>query len=299
MNGVNSDRLLVTGILIILPGIVVGSNVIYSNDTMSLTLSSSTRNLLDITSSYHSLEWILKNNGGGAGTYLVSQHSPHGVSGLIRTPSVFLYSGQFVTIKVDNIRVPSYSPNNIVYTLTVTKSDPSQDEITHASPGHRKSVSSSVLLNLVTGTFDEEKRWPLTNMWVSESGCDHVDTCDQAHWLVMFTCQDLGSGLFSRKMRSYQQQNRLYWWHDQFRVGSRDQVSGGAWVSCCTDMVELEVEDVAMNTMRTLQGQETDINWDIVIPVIAGVVIVILIIIIGVTVCICRSKYHPVNSQHV
>ena len=54
--------------------------VIYSNDTMSLSLSSNTRNLMDVTASLHSLEFILKNNG-GAGSFLISQASPQGVQG--------------------------------------------------------------------------------------------------------------------------------------------------------------------------------------------------------------------------
>ena len=64
---------------------VNGNSFIYSNDTMMLSLSSNTRNLMDITSSTHSLEWILKNSGGSHGTFHVSQYSPHGVMGQIKT----------------------------------------------------------------------------------------------------------------------------------------------------------------------------------------------------------------------
>ena len=64
---------------------VNGNSIIYSNDTMMLSLSSNTRNLMDITSSTHSLEWILKNSGGSPGTFHVSQYSPHGVVGQIQT----------------------------------------------------------------------------------------------------------------------------------------------------------------------------------------------------------------------
>ena len=78
--------------------------------------------------------------------------------------------------------------------------------------------SSSVLLNLVSGTIAEEKEWPLSKMFVSETGCEAVDSCHQAHWLAQFSAQDLGSGMFSLRIRSFQERNKLYWWFDQFKV---------------------------------------------------------------------------------
>jgi len=275
------------------------SNVVYSNDTMSLTLSSSTRNLMDITSSSHTLQWNLKNTGKHPGTFLISQHSPHGVMGLLRIQTVHLFPDDMVTIKVENIRIPTYSPKNVVFSLIVKKSDPSQEEIENSSPGYRDSISSSVILNLVPGTFSEEKQWPMSHMWISESGCDHVDSCQMAHWLVQFSSQDQGSGIFNIGIKSYQSNNEIYWWHNQFRVGTHNKVEGGAWVSCCTDIVVLEVEDVAMNKIRTLVNHDGDIDWTIIIPVVTSVSVIIIIILIGVIVCICKTKYSPVNSQYV
>merc|ERR1712012_677191 len=117
--------------------LVSGSYIIYSNDTISLSLSSNTRNLVSSISSSHSLEWIIKNSGGSPGNFIVSQYSPHDIRGDIITESIFLASGQFATLKLDNIRIPAYSPQNsvITITLTVNKIDASSDEQSETAPG--------------------------------------------------------------------------------------------------------------------------------------------------------------------
>ena len=60
----------------------------------------------------HSLEFLLKNSG-SSGTFQLSQKSPDGVRGHIINPSVILHSGQFVTVKVDEIKIPTYRQDNI------------------------------------------------------------------------------------------------------------------------------------------------------------------------------------------
>ena len=99
----------------------------------------------------HSLEWILKNNG-SPGTFTLSQSS-YGVSGRIVNPSVFLHSGNFVRIKVDDIQIPAFPRHDIIFTLLVTKEDPSSEEREHSAPGYRDSTQSSMIFNVVEGTF--------------------------------------------------------------------------------------------------------------------------------------------------
>lgn len=70
-------------------------------------------------------------------------------------------------------------------------------------------------------------------------------------------------------------------------------------MSCCTDMIELEVEDVAMNKMRTTLRLDTEAHWNIILPIVVTVAIVVLIIIIAIVVCACKNGYKQVNSQYV
>ena len=165
----------------------------------------------------HSLEWILKNNG-SPGTFTVSQKSSYGVVGRIQNPSVFLHSGNFARIKVEDIKIPAYPSSDIIFTLLVTKEDPSSEEKEHSAPGYRDSTQSSVIFNVVEGTFQEEKDGPLGNIWVSESGCDQVQLCQQAYWLAQFTALDHNSGMFRVEIKSFQDASELYWWHSQFQV---------------------------------------------------------------------------------
>ena len=166
----------------------------------------------------HSLEWILKNNG-SPGTFTLSQSS-YGVSGRIVNPSVFLHSGNFVRIKVDDIQIPAFPRHDIIFTLLVTKEDPSSKEREHSAPGYRDSTESSVIFNIVEGTFQEEKERPEGSLWLSESGCDDVEFCQQAYWLAQYTARDLSSGMFRVEVKSFQgsSPSQLYWWHSQFKV---------------------------------------------------------------------------------
>ena len=100
----------------------------------------------------HSLEWILKNNG-SPGTFTITQKSSYGVVGRIVNPSVFLHSGNFVRIKVDDIQIPAFPRSDIILTLLVTKEDPSSEEREHSAPGYRDSTQSSMIFNVVEGTF--------------------------------------------------------------------------------------------------------------------------------------------------
>ena len=165
----------------------------------------------------HSLEWILKNNG-SPGTFTVSQKSSYGVVGRILNPTVFLHPGNFARIKVEDIKIPAYPSPDIIFTLLVSKEDPSSAEKEHSAPGYKDSIQSSVIFNVVEGTFQEEKNSPLGNIWVSESGCDQVQFCQQAYWLAQFTAMDDNSGMFRVEIKSFQDSSQLYWWHSQFQV---------------------------------------------------------------------------------
>ena len=276
---------------------VGAQGIIYSNDTMSLSLSSNTRNLMDVTATLHSLEFILKNNG-GAGTFLIHQTSPHGVQGRLSAQTLFLNTGQMVTITVDHIRLPSLAPLNSVFSLSVKKRNPGPEESQHSAPGYRDAVRSTVILNLVAGTIQEETGRPLSSIWLSEAAaCYLVDTCGLAHWLASFSAQDTGSGMFRIQMKSFQSSHDLYWWHDAFSVGTVTEVRGGVWASCCSEVVELEVEDVAGNKERRVLGRDTGPRWNIVLPIVAGVAATTVIIIIFITVCACRHRYSSINTQ--
>ena len=278
---------------------VRAQGIIYSNDTVSLSLSSNTRNLMDVTATLHSLEFILKNNG-GAGSFLITQSSPQGVQGRLSAQEVFLATGQMMTLTVDHIRIPALAPHNSVFSLNVRKRNPSPEESRHSAPGYRDAVRSTVVLHLVAGTIQEERARPLASIWLSEAAaCDLVDQCELAHWLASFSAQDTDSGMFRILMRSFRTGDDLYWWHDHFSTGSRVEVRGGVWASCCTDMVELEVEDVAGNRARLVMGRDTGPHWHIVLPIVAGVAALTIIILIFITVCVCRNKYSSVTTQYV
>ena len=206
---------------------VWAQGIIYSNDTMSLSLSSNTRNLMDVTATLHSLEFILKNNG-GAGSFLISQHSPQGVQGRLSAQEVFLATGQMMTLTVDHIRLPAMAPHNSVFVLSVKKRNPDPQEARHSAPGFRDTVHCSVILNLVAGTIQEETNRPLASIWLSEAAaCDLVDSCSLAHWLASFSTQDTDSGMFRVQMRSFQTSHSdLYWWHEVVlsRIVEFDQI---------------------------------------------------------------------------
>ena len=123
-------------------------------------------------------------------------------------------------IKVDDIQIPAFPRHDIIFTLLVTKEDPSSEEREHSAPGYRDSTESSVIFNIVEGTFQEEKERPEGSLWLSESGCDDVEFCQQAYWLAQYTARDLSSGMFRVEVKSFQgsSPSQLYWWHSQFKV---------------------------------------------------------------------------------
>ena len=267
-------------------------------------------------------------NTGFSGRFLVSQHSRHGVVGRLVTESVFLQNGQFVTLKVDDIIIPEHENNSPELVLKVEKNDftgydtnnvqsmydneggklniasqvrkrRSAVRPDYAPPGYRTSVSSTVIFNIVAGPQVQEKDHPLANMWKTENACPYVDQCTDAHWKVEFSAKDLGSGMFSIKMSSLDEHHKIFWWHEPFKVGGKSQVEGGAWVSCCSQRVGLEVEDVAMNRVVVSAVEDDGTQWEIIVPVIIGgaAFIVVLIVIIGV--CMCRRKYSQVSQTYV
>ena len=108
---------------------------------------------------------------------------------------MFLSTGQMVTITVDHIRIPAMAPHNSVFSLNVKKRNPGLEESRHSGPGFRDKIRSTVILNLVAGTIQEERARPLASIWLSEAAaCDLVDSCDLAHWLASFSAQDTDSG---------------------------------------------------------------------------------------------------------
>ena len=73
-------------------------HLVYSNASLVLTLSSASRNLAGLTSSSHSLQFLLKNNANPR-QLLVSQENREGVVGRIRPTEVNLTRGYFTTLR--------------------------------------------------------------------------------------------------------------------------------------------------------------------------------------------------------
>lgn len=84
-----------------------------------------------------------------------------------------------------------------------------------------------------------------------------------------------------------------------WKIGSKENLNGGAWVSCCTEMIELELEDVAMNKLRLVVGQSDGLQWKIVAPVVIVIGSTVILLVTSVTVCTCRRRYGRVNTQNV
>ena len=73
-------------------------HLVYSNASLALTLSSASRNLAGLTSSSHSLQFLLKNNANPR-QLLVSQESREGVVGRLSPTKVNLTRGYFTTLR--------------------------------------------------------------------------------------------------------------------------------------------------------------------------------------------------------
>jgi len=286
-------------------------NLLYSNDTLTLSLSSNTRNLHLTTSSSTRLEFLLKNNG-HSGYFSARQHSTDGVVGQVGSNPFLLQSGQFITIKVEELLLTGEEKDNVEFSLEVESRDylesgEEDDEenvktdstaYQYFAPGMKTSVTTTVVLNTVEEIESDDTDIPLANITTPENVCGYVDLCTEAHWMVEFSAQDPGSGMFSLKMKS-SDDKKLFWWYKSFKVGGKDQVEGGAWVSCCSDSVLLEVEDVAMNKVVFVTKNESGTKWEVVIPVAVGLVVGIIILsVIGVC-CFCRKKYSSVSNTYV
>merc|ERR1739838_1057816 len=127
-------------------------------------------------------------------------------------------------------------------------------------------------------------------MWITENAFPYVDQCTDAHWMVEFSAKDIGSGMFSIRIRSSDDHHKPFWWHDSFKVGGKGQVKGAAWVSCCSQTVELEIEDVAKNKIVVFTEEDNGTRWEIILPVVIGVAAVTALLIIIIGVCVCRKK---------
>ena len=258
-------------------------------------------------------------NTGSSGQFAISQESRHGVFGRLITESILLQNGQFVTLKVDDIVLPEGKPNNLEFTIQVDKrdyvgsdleewryefADEEYGQITETTseytpPGYKTSISSTVIFNVVDGPQTQEKELPLANIWKTEDACPYVEQCTDAHWMVNFSAEDLGSGMFSVKVKSSDEHHKPFWWHDSFKVGAKRQVEGAAWISCCADGVEVEIEDVAMNKLVVSTDKDIGVRWNIIVPLVVGVAVVIAVLITIVGVCVCRRKYSAVNQTSV
>jgi len=289
---------------------ISSSNIIYSNDTLSLSLSSNTRNLVGSQSSRHSLEFLLKNSG-SSGHFLIGQQSPHGVVGRLVTESVLLQNGQFVTLKVDDIFLPEANLHNPEFTLQVQKKEYvgsdlgdwryefEDQELEDQPPGYKTAISSTVVFNVVDRPQVGERELPLANIWKTDDVCPEVEQCQNAHWKVDFSARDLGSGMFYIKLKYSDEPYKPFWWYHDFKVGSKREISGSAWISCCTEKVELEIEDVAMNKVAVVAEKDSSLRWGVIVPVVVCVAIVIAVLIIIVGVCVCKKKYSTVSQTYV
>lgn len=81
-------------------------HLVYSNASLALTLSSASRNLAGLTSSSHSLQFLLKNNANPR-QLLVSQESREGVVGRLSPTTVNLTRGYFTTLRRASFREES------------------------------------------------------------------------------------------------------------------------------------------------------------------------------------------------
>merc|ERR1719234_1626830 len=96
-------------------------HLVYSNASLALTLSSASRNLAGLTSSSHSLQFLLKNNANPR-QLLVSQESREGVVGRLSPTRVNLTRGYFTTLSVDGLVLPSPGEEPL-FTLVVQDKD--------------------------------------------------------------------------------------------------------------------------------------------------------------------------------
>ena len=75
-------------------------------------------------------------------------------------------------------------------------------------------------------------------------------------------------------------------------------MNGGAWVSCCLDMIEMSLEDVAMNKLRLTLNQREGIDWRVIAPIII-IASVVIIFLLSLVVCTYKGRYSQINTQYV
>ena len=75
-------------------------------------------------------------------------------------------------------------------------------------------------------------------------------------------------------------------------------MTGGAWVSCCLDMIEMSLEDVASNKLRLTLNQQEGLDWRVIAPIII-IASVVLIFLVSLVVCTYKGRYSHVNQQYV
>ena len=125
------------------------------------------------------------------------------------------------------------------------------------------------------------------------------EQCSGQSWMLGFSTRDHGSGLFAVRLRSVEDSLRHFWWHDRFPAGDRGDVSGGAWVSCCSPEVELEAEDVGGEVQVVRLDREGAGLWGVLVPLIAGVVSTLAVAAVLISVCYCRRRYKILTQTDV
>ena len=69
-------------------------------------------------------------------------------------------------------------------------------------------------------------------------------------------------------------------------------------MSCCLDMIEMSLEDVAMNKLRLILNQQEGLDWRVIAPIIL-IAIVVLIFLVSLVVCTYKGRYSQINQQYV
>jgi len=286
------------------PCLASRQHLVYSNASLALTLSSASRNLAGLTSSSHSLQFLLKNNANPR-QLLVSQESREGVVGRLSPTTVNLTRGYFTTLSVDGLVLPPPGEETL-FTLVVQDKEGTVQKIERHSNGpdgdadaeERRGgqVSSSVLLRR-SAPGPAEKDPPLMAAWVEEDFCPQEEKCQSSFWSVGFSASDISSGLFGVSLSTVGS-HRPFWWHQSFPVGSRTEVSGGAWISCCAWQTSFEAEDVAGNRQVLSVARGGSGGALTTVASVTGGILGCLAIF-GLGICICRRRYMAVSQTVV
>ena len=63
-------------------------------------------------------------------------------------------------------------------------------------------------------------------------------------------------------------------------------------------MIEISLEDVAMNKLRLTLSQQEGLDWRVIAPIIT-IASVILIFLVSLVVCTYKRQYSQINTQYV